>query len=53
MMIDPNPFPEALINMINLNWVERGKGNTTLNIGGEMKGANKPTKGSRKLLERP
>lgn len=25
MMIDIDLLPEALINMINLNWVERGK----------------------------
>ncbi|KAB2625793.1 hypothetical protein D8674_017453 [Pyrus ussuriensis x Pyrus communis] len=35
MMINTDPFPEAPINMINLNWVERGQGKVTLDERGE------------------
>lgn len=53
MMVDANPFPEAPVNMINLNWVERGKGKTTVNIGESRRCANRSIKGSMRLPNRP
>ena len=53
MMIDIDPFPEALINMINLNWVEKGKAKATW---GEMKEINqvvRPFEVARRLPNRP
>lgn len=53
MMIDTDPFPKATINMINLNWVEKGKAKTTWEVKGERKQAARPTERVRGLRDRP
>lgn len=35
MMIDTDHFPKALINMINLSWVEKMKARATWEVKGE------------------
>ncbi|KAM1365125.1 hypothetical protein ACFX2F_043588 [Malus domestica] len=52
MMIDTDPFPEASINMINLNWVEKGKGKTTWEEKGERRQVVRPSEGVRRLPNR-
>ena len=47
MMIDTDSFPEAPINIINLNWVEKGKGKVTLDEWGERRQAVNPTRGQK------
>ncbi|KAM1188680.1 hypothetical protein ACFX2J_024452 [Malus domestica] len=53
-MVDkhPDPFSEALVNMINLAWAEKGKRKVTRETE-EERLADKPTKGVIKLLEHP
>ncbi|XP_048429796.1 uncharacterized protein LOC125472423 [Pyrus x bretschneideri] len=53
MMIDTDPFPEALINMINLNWAENGKGKATWEVKAEGRQVDRPTQGTIKLPEKP
>ncbi|KAB2630739.1 S2-RNase [Pyrus ussuriensis x Pyrus communis] len=50
MMIDTDPFLEALINMINLNWVESGKGKVIFDGRGEIREARRPTEGNRRVV---
>ncbi|CAN6691558.1 unnamed protein product [Malus baccata var. baccata] len=53
MMIDTDSFPKALINMINLNWVEKGKGEATWDEKGERRQDVKPSEGVKRLLDKP
>ncbi|KAM2421462.1 hypothetical protein ACFXTH_027787 [Malus domestica] len=53
MIVDTYPFPEAPINMIKLNWVERGKGRAIMDEIGERRQAGRPREGVRRLPDRP
>lgn len=53
MMIDTNPFPEAPINMINLNWVEKRNAKATWEDKGEKRQVVRPSEGVKRLLELP
>ena len=53
MMIYTYPFPEAPINMINLNWVEKGKAKATWEAKGERKQVARSIVRVRGLPDRP
>lgn len=52
MTIDTDPFPKAPINMINLNWVEKGKGMATWEKKGERRQAVRPSEYVKRLPDR-
>ncbi|KAB2608815.1 S2-RNase [Pyrus ussuriensis x Pyrus communis] len=53
MRIDMDPFLEARINMINLTWVEKGKGKPIWEVKAKRRQVDRLTKGTIKLPEKP
>ncbi|KAM2230780.1 hypothetical protein ACFXTH_014954 [Malus domestica] len=53
MMVDTDPLLEVPINMINLTWAEKGKGQATWEVKAERRQVDSSIEGTIKLPEKP